>query len=153
MVPSSHFGHVNQIYGYMVCNAFRYGVLTSFDQTWFLQRDGGTFHISKGVHHISETPTVLHCYRCIMDMASQNPFSSPPPTSTSPSPGPSDNDQDDADYDPESSSKPKKKNKGLKASPLASIAQKMKGIGGKLMGSNLSTTLRKARLAVSLERR
>ncbi|PKC06590.1 hypothetical protein RhiirA5_377721 [Rhizophagus irregularis] len=35
---TSVFDPINQIYGYMCANSLRYGVLSTYDQTWFLKR-------------------------------------------------------------------------------------------------------------------
>ncbi|RGB32831.1 hypothetical protein C1646_705904 [Rhizophagus diaphanus] len=36
---SSIFGSINQVYGYMCANSLKYGVLSTYDQTWFLKRE------------------------------------------------------------------------------------------------------------------
>nr|CAG8603795.1 510_t:CDS:2 [Entrophospora candida] len=54
---------INQIYGYMCANKLRYGVLSTFNQTWFLKRgvkeDQGWLQTSDVITNTSTDPTLL----------------------------------------------------------------------------------------------
>ena len=42
---------VQQIFGYLSCNCLQYGVLTTYEQTWFLKRDLGKLYISPAIRY------------------------------------------------------------------------------------------------------
>ncbi|KAF9272511.1 hypothetical protein BGZ74_005221, partial [Mortierella antarctica] len=61
----SALGPVNQIYGYMRLNGYRYGVLSTYEQTWFLkQGEQGTndLMISPTIAFDVSEPSLLQCY-------------------------------------------------------------------------------------------
>jgi hypothetical protein len=79
---------VNQIYTYMVWNHLQFGILSSFDFTFFLKRvkvedssDGfEQLFISTGIAHDSTNPTVLQSIAYFLSLADGTPFTSPPPS-------------------------------------------------------------------------
>jgi predicted Ser/Thr protein kinase len=79
---------VNQIYTYMVVNSLQYGILSSYDHTFFLKRvkienatDGyEQLIISSGIAHNATNPTVLQSIAYFLSLADGATFS-PPPTS------------------------------------------------------------------------
>ncbi|CAG8729669.1 3415_t:CDS:2, partial [Ambispora leptoticha] len=80
---------IRQIFGYMVINDMRYGLLTSYTRTWFLHRqnkDPNILYISPSVDidqsHTSTQPSFLECMHYFEDLCMADPFvhSSPPTT-------------------------------------------------------------------------
>jgi predicted Ser/Thr protein kinase len=77
---------VNQIYTYMVWNDLQFGILSSFDYTFFLKRckvenAGDEFEqllISTGIAHNATNPTVLQSIAYFLSLADGAPFTSPP---------------------------------------------------------------------------
>jgi tRNA A-37 threonylcarbamoyl transferase component Bud32 len=56
-------GPLKQIFGYMKCNGFKYGVLSTYEQTWFVKRDDqDNVVVSPTVRSTRENPTMLRCY-------------------------------------------------------------------------------------------
>ncbi|ORZ10006.1 hypothetical protein BCR41DRAFT_132343 [Lobosporangium transversale] len=58
-------GPLKQIFGYIRLNGFRYGVLSTYTQTWFIKRDsahGDGILISPTIHFDRTNPTLLQCY-------------------------------------------------------------------------------------------
>ncbi|KAF9993674.1 hypothetical protein BGZ79_001634 [Entomortierella chlamydospora] len=56
---------VRQIFGYMYCNGFRYGILSTFNQTWFIVRredDPNSILVSPSISFNDTSPTMLSCY-------------------------------------------------------------------------------------------
>ena len=53
---------VQQIYNYMGENELRYGILTTYDNHWFLRREHAKLWISKTLSLQSESPPVLKTY-------------------------------------------------------------------------------------------
>ncbi|KAF9920248.1 hypothetical protein FBU30_009961 [Linnemannia zychae] len=56
---------LDQIVGYMWCNGFRYGVLTSYNQTWFLKLSDPKerrVQVSPTIGFNQTSPTLLQCY-------------------------------------------------------------------------------------------
>ncbi|KAF9090915.1 hypothetical protein BGX27_002120 [Mortierella sp. AM989] len=98
--PQPIYKQVHQIFGYLSYNKLRYGVLTSYDQTWFLLRELGNLYISPTIHHNNMSPTLLQCYAAVMALSRETPFS--PPTSVAQSESPPSNfdDSNDDDYRP-----------------------------------------------------
>jgi hypothetical protein len=82
--PVCVLNSIRQIFGYMAHNQRRYGVLSTYDKTWFIWRpenDTGTLFISDVVHAEDTSPTLLRCFAYIMSLARQDshcPF--PPPS-------------------------------------------------------------------------
>lgn len=92
--PVSVIDPIKQIYGYMGHNKLQYGVLSTYERTWFLRRpqdNPGDLFISEAVMNTATNPTLLQCLVYVMSLARHNPNSSSPPESPSP---PSD------DYEP-----------------------------------------------------
>jgi len=144
---------VQQIFGYLSHNRLRYGVLTTYEQTWFLKRDRGKLYVSPAIGYSDEDPTLFQCYACIMGLARHghtNPPAPPSPAPLPPDDPPDDyDDSDDSDYDPKggdhsrsnrkrskqgdddfSQSKMKKKNRGSRSGGP---------IGGRVITRRLST--------------
>jgi predicted Ser/Thr protein kinase len=82
------YNALNQIYTYMVWNHLQYGMLSSFDYTFFLKRvkvenasDGfEQLLISTGISHNSTNPTILQSLAYLMSLADGVTFKSPPPS-------------------------------------------------------------------------
>ncbi|GJJ69422.1 hypothetical protein EMPS_01768 [Entomortierella parvispora] len=58
-------GPLNQIYGYMKLNGHRYGMLSTYNQTWFLKITGEVddeLLVSTTIPYDSTEPTVRQCY-------------------------------------------------------------------------------------------
>ncbi|KAI8354513.1 hypothetical protein B0O80DRAFT_60816 [Mortierella sp. GBAus27b] len=57
---------LRQIFGYMFCNGFKYGILTTFNQTWFIRRVGRPeskdIQVSPTITFNQGQPTLLQCY-------------------------------------------------------------------------------------------
>ncbi|KAG0277030.1 hypothetical protein BGZ95_006653 [Linnemannia exigua] len=79
---------VHQIFGYLCNNSLRYGILTTYDDTWFMRRDVGKLWISPSIRHDNFGPTLLQCYKYFMELPDQDYTSPPPPPSPSQSPPP-----------------------------------------------------------------
>ncbi|KAF9165642.1 hypothetical protein DFQ26_009654 [Actinomortierella ambigua] len=76
-------GPVNQIYGYMRLNGYRYGILSTYEQTWFMKRGNlGTndLMISPAIAFDSREPTLLQYYLWFIREASNDPQPLDPPT-------------------------------------------------------------------------
>ncbi|RGB24671.1 hypothetical protein C1646_772746, partial [Rhizophagus diaphanus] len=70
---------INQMYGYMCTNKLRYGILSTYDQTWFLERgvvgeDHGWLHISDTITNSSTDPTLLKSVAYIKDLTFKNRY-------------------------------------------------------------------------------
>ena len=92
---------VQQIFGYLSCNCLQYGVLTTYEQTWFLKRDLGKLYISSAIRYNNQNPTLFHCYACIMDLARRGHSNPSAPSPTQPDSSPSNHsDPNDSDYNP-----------------------------------------------------
>ena len=66
---------VCHIFGYMLYNRCRFGVLTTYDQTWFLKRVCSTLYISPTITHDNRRLTLYQCYAYIISRANLYPFS------------------------------------------------------------------------------
>src|ERR1044071_5501591 len=69
---------VQQIYNYMGGNELRYGILTTYDNHWFLRREHTDLWISKTLSLQSESPPVLKAYAYLTRRAKENPKSPKP---------------------------------------------------------------------------
>ncbi|KAI8819251.1 uncharacterized protein EV422DRAFT_122809 [Fimicolochytrium jonesii] len=81
---------VNQIYGYMTFNHHRYGVLTTYEETYFLQREwsepGGRLQVAGPFSYDRSSPfTVLEAYTTLLLLCIDNWFYVSPTTSPAPS--------------------------------------------------------------------
>ncbi|UZO11537.1 uncharacterized protein OCT59_003101 [Rhizophagus irregularis] len=69
---------VQQIYNYMGGNELRYGILTTYDNHWFLRREHTDLWISKTLSLQSESSPVLKAYAYLTRRAKENPKSPKP---------------------------------------------------------------------------
>ncbi|UZO22019.1 uncharacterized protein OCT59_014396 [Rhizophagus irregularis] len=69
---------IQQIYNYMGGNELRYGILTTYDNHWFLCREHTKLWISKTLPLQSESPPVLKAYAYLIRQAKENPNSPKP---------------------------------------------------------------------------
>ncbi|PKY59344.1 hypothetical protein RhiirA4_482002, partial [Rhizophagus irregularis] len=69
---------IQQIYNYMGGNELRYGILTTYDNHWFLCREHTKLWISKTLSLESESPPVLKAYAYLTRQAKENPNSPKP---------------------------------------------------------------------------
>ncbi|UZO16120.1 uncharacterized protein OCT59_007513 [Rhizophagus irregularis] len=69
---------IQQIYNYMGGNELRYGILTTYDNHWFLCREHTKLWISKTLPLQSESPPVLKAYAYLTRQAKENPNSPKP---------------------------------------------------------------------------
>ncbi|RGB25125.1 hypothetical protein C1646_772170 [Rhizophagus diaphanus] len=69
---------IQQIYNYMGVNELRYGILTTYDDHWFLRREHTELWISKTLPLQSESPPVLKAYAYLARLAEENPHSPHP---------------------------------------------------------------------------
>ncbi|KAF9149892.1 hypothetical protein DFQ26_001794, partial [Actinomortierella ambigua] len=61
----SPIGPLRQMFGYMKLNGFRYGILSTYRQTWFLKRvsrDSNDIVVSPTIQFDRTEPTLLQCY-------------------------------------------------------------------------------------------
>jgi tRNA A-37 threonylcarbamoyl transferase component Bud32 len=75
---------IRQIFGYMAHNKRRYGILSTYDRTWFLLRpnnDPAALFISDVVKCEDQRPTLLRCFAYIMSLARQDSGCPSPPRS------------------------------------------------------------------------
>ena len=63
---------IQQIYNYMRTNELRYGILTTYDNHWFLRREHEKLWISKTLPLQSESPPVLKAYAYLTRQAKEN---------------------------------------------------------------------------------
>ena len=85
--PVSVIDRIKEIYGYMGHNELQYGVLSTYESTWFLRRPQdhpGKLFVSEAVMNTATDPTLLQCFAYIMSLARRSP-NSPFPPSTPPS--------------------------------------------------------------------
>ena len=69
---------IQQIYNYMGGNELRYGILTTYDNHWFLRREHAKLWILKTLPLQSESPPVLKAYAYLTRRAKENPKSPKP---------------------------------------------------------------------------
>ncbi|RGB25831.1 hypothetical protein C1646_441444 [Rhizophagus diaphanus] len=69
---------VQQIYNYMRENELRYGILTTYDNRWFLRREHTELWISKTLPLQSESSPVLKTYAYLTRQAKEHPKSPHP---------------------------------------------------------------------------
>ena len=108
---------IRQVFGYMGDGKLRYGVLSTYERTWFLYRPDdspGSLLISDCVERTATDPTLLHCFAYMMTLPrGGNHFSRTPPPSPAPSPPTHDDHEpsQEDEYNLETSYKPKNKPK------------------------------------------
>jgi predicted Ser/Thr protein kinase len=81
--PVSVSNSIMQIFGYMAHNRCRYGVLSTYENTWFFMRpvnDTGALFISDVVKYEDTSPTLLRCFAYLRSLARQGSDCSFPPT-------------------------------------------------------------------------
>ena len=86
-------GHVNsalnQLYHYMRLNHGKYGILTSYENTWFVYRSQDcsvcdapqvheTLYVSEGISYEDNTPTILQCFSYFNSIVDAIDMDSPP---------------------------------------------------------------------------
>jgi hypothetical protein len=87
--PANLVDSIRQIFGYMAHNKRRYGVLSTYDKTWFIWRpenNPGALFVSDVVRVVDTAPTLLRCFAYIISLARQDPECSFPPSSPPRSP-------------------------------------------------------------------
>ena len=75
------YHHVCQIFGYLSHNELRYGVLTTYDKTWFLYRENCCLYISPPIQHDDLQPTLFQCLFYLISLARDNHRCSAAPSS------------------------------------------------------------------------
>ncbi|CAI2189768.1 9503_t:CDS:2 [Funneliformis geosporum] len=78
---------LRQIFGYLVANQLQYGILTTYNQHWFLRRpknEPRALYISPTVEIESKDPSIFQCYSYIQHL-SRTDTECPSPGETSPS--------------------------------------------------------------------
>ena len=73
--------HIIEIYAYMGHNELQYGILSTYESTWFLRRppdDPNKLLISDSVATEAANPTLLQCFAYIMSLARRSPNSPAP---------------------------------------------------------------------------
>jgi tRNA A-37 threonylcarbamoyl transferase component Bud32 len=109
--PPSVIDSIRQIFGYMSKNERQYGVLSTYDKTWFLWRpkaNPSTLLISPVVADNDAKPSLLRCFAYIMLLARGDPncpraVDSPPepPQDSDDSPESKDDERKDTSYKPQ----------------------------------------------------
>lgn len=97
--PKNVVYQVNQIFGYLSWNELQYGVLTTYEETWFLKRNAGTLYVSPAIKYTSISPTLFRCYITIMNLARKSPFNAQLTKSPKPPPPPESSEGDNDDHD------------------------------------------------------
>ncbi|KAF9186407.1 hypothetical protein BGZ49_004192 [Haplosporangium sp. Z 27] len=67
---------LRQILGYMFCNGFKYGVLTTYEQTWFIkcvQHGTRDYFVSPTIYRNQIQPTLLQSYMWFIRQANNDP--------------------------------------------------------------------------------
>jgi hypothetical protein len=83
----SIFHEITQVYGYMSANRLRYGVLTTYETTWFICRPQvGTLLISDPFDHSSYDPTLIRGFCYFLSLLEENHITEHSPDSTPASP-------------------------------------------------------------------
>lgn len=82
---------IQQVYGYMTFNHQRYGVVSTYDQTWYFRRmdstTGGILEITDPIKRDSQNPYLLESLLTLLHLADESWFYVSPTTySTSPAP-------------------------------------------------------------------
>ncbi|KAG0281992.1 hypothetical protein BGZ97_009190 [Linnemannia gamsii] len=78
--------HLRQAFGYMRLNGYRYGILSTYEQTWFLKRGNrdvdNDLEVSPTIAFDRSEPTLLQCYLWFIRLADSDPRPLDPPTDT-----------------------------------------------------------------------
>jgi predicted Ser/Thr protein kinase len=80
---------VNQLYHYMRLNHRKYGILSSYENTWFVYRSQEctvceehpgheTLYVSEGISYTAQTPTVQQCLSYFNSIVNHDHMDSPP---------------------------------------------------------------------------
>jgi predicted Ser/Thr protein kinase len=68
----SIYNEICQVYGYLLFNSLKYGVLTTYQSTWFFRRPAvGILEISPRIACDQEYPTLLRCYVYFLSLIEQ----------------------------------------------------------------------------------
>ncbi|KAI3655598.1 hypothetical protein MP638_006167, partial [Amoeboaphelidium occidentale] len=68
----SIYNEICQVYGYLSFNSLKYGVLTTYQSTWFFRRPAvGILEISPRIACDEEYPTLLRCYVYFLSLIEQ----------------------------------------------------------------------------------
>jgi hypothetical protein len=68
----SIYNEICQVYGYLLFNSLKYGVLTTYQSTWFFRRPAvGILEISPRIACDEEYPTLLRCYVYFLSLIEQ----------------------------------------------------------------------------------
>jgi hypothetical protein len=72
---------LHQILGYLWCNGYRYGILSTMQQTWFLRQTDRAVEMSPTITIDSQDPTLIQAYLWFIRQADTDSSSiTPPPT-------------------------------------------------------------------------
>ncbi|PKY50389.1 hypothetical protein RhiirA4_545927 [Rhizophagus irregularis] len=108
---------IQQIYNYMIENKMKYGVLSTYNDHWFIKRECDILFISENIKYNSTHPSVLKSYAYLIKLAKNDTYSSDPriiekpDDSLCPFRKPKHDNCDDDDDDLNSSHNPSKKSK------------------------------------------
>ncbi|RIA91692.1 hypothetical protein C1645_821721 [Glomus cerebriforme] len=67
---------IQQFYNYMVENKTKYGVLSTYNDHWFVKRECGILYISETVKYSLTHPSVLKSYAYLVELAKNDTYSS-----------------------------------------------------------------------------
>ena len=84
----SIYNAIQQVFGYLGDGKLRYGVLSTYDRSWFLYRpteDPGCLKFSDCIGRASSNPTLFRCIAYILSLAVQGHECPPPPPQPPPS--------------------------------------------------------------------
>jgi predicted Ser/Thr protein kinase len=75
---------LNQLYKYLRLNHRQYGILTTYDCTWFVCRDpNDNIHVSAGIAYNCQSPTILQCLAYFNSLVNSTYIPSPPTSNRS----------------------------------------------------------------------
>ena len=89
--PVSVYHQVEQIFGYLSHNNLQYGVLTNYENTWFLHRPRenlGQLRVSPPIPYNNQWPTLFQCFFYLTSLARNNHRCGSPPVTPPPLPPP-----------------------------------------------------------------
>ena len=101
--PGCIYHHVIQMFGYLSANNLRYGVISTYDNTWFLHRPPdkpGELQITSHFQYDSQQPTLFQCLCHLLSLADKEYVcgSPPPPPLYNEEEDSPENDEDDEQY-------------------------------------------------------
>jgi hypothetical protein len=75
---------LNQLYKYLRLNHRQYGILTTYDHTWFVCRDpSDNINVSSGISYTAQSPTILQCLAYFNSIVDSSHIHSPPTSNRS----------------------------------------------------------------------